>query len=122
LTFILAVPGENVVHGIRMRFLVTLLLVIGRLAVAAGIENAVCEQTGPCSYHIDFQAPPEAGSIAVYTNARADRIDSRRPLLTSPPKPGGRDRTGIIGARMNGRHIPHEGPINFRDLGGLPHV
>jgi protein-tyrosine phosphatase len=111
--------------------LVALLLVISRLVLAAGIENAICEKTGPASYHIEFQAPREAGSIEVYASTRADRIDSKRPLRTvrrSPvdvtvPAAAGRVyfhlRPQSGPARVVSiRHIPLEGAINFRDLGG----
>jgi len=114
-----------------MKLLVAVLFVVSRLALAAGIENAICEQTAPSTYHIQFQAPPEAGSVAIYASAQADRIDSKQPLLSSRRSPvdvtvpGGSGRVYFHLKPQTGptrvvsiRHLPLEGAINFRDLGG----
>ncbi len=114
-----------------MKILASLVFLAGRLVVAAGIENAVCEQTSPTTYHIEFQAPSDAGSIAIYASSHADRIDSAQPVLTTRRSPvdvtvpadsgrvyfhlkpqSGPPRVVSI------RHIPLEGAVNFRDLGG----
>ncbi|HEY4365130.1 MAG TPA: tyrosine-protein phosphatase [Bryobacteraceae bacterium] len=114
-----------------MRTVAALLLAIGRLTLAAGIENAFSEQTGPTTYHLEFQAPADAGSIAIYASSRADRIDSAKPLLTvrSGPAdvtvPSSSVRVYFHLKLQSGatrvvstRHIPLEGAVNFRDLGG----
>jgi protein-tyrosine phosphatase len=113
-----------------MKFVAALLLA-GSLAFSAGIENAVCEQTSPTTYRIEFQAPPNAGSIAIYASTRADRIDSARPLLTTRSStaevtvPAGSGRIYFHLKPQSGptrvvstRHVPLEGAVNFRDLGG----
>jgi protein-tyrosine phosphatase len=114
-----------------MKFLAAFLFVLGRLALAAGIDNATCEQTGPTTYHLEFQAPADAGAIAIYASSRADRIDSAQPVLTtrrSPADvtvPAGASRVYFHLKPQSGptrvvatRRIPLDGAANFRDLGG----
>ena len=101
------------------------------LAMADGIENATCEQTGPGTYRIDFQSSPTAGPISIYASAHADRIDSAKPILvasagpariTVPDQPGRvyfhlKPKSGPTRV-VSIRRLPLEGAANFRDLGG----
>jgi protein-tyrosine phosphatase len=102
-----------------------------RLALAAGIENAICEQTGPTTYHIEFQAPADAGPIAIFASAHPDYIDSAYPVLTtrsSPAEVTAPNRAGRLYFHLKPqsgptsvvatRRVPLEGAVNFRDLGG----
>lgn len=116
-----------------MKVLAALLLVLGRLALAAGIDSAVCEQTVPTTYHLEFQAPADAGDIGIYASSRADRIDSAQPVLTTRRSPvdvtvpAGSARVYFHLKPQSGptrvvstRRVPLEGAVNFRDLGGYP--
>jgi protein-tyrosine phosphatase len=111
-----------------MRILTTVLIV--PLALAAGIENLSCDQTGPNSYRIQFTAS-DSGPIRVYASVSPDRIDSPDPVATTekgpveisiPGKPGrvyfhlkpARGASRVVAVRR----LPLEGAVNFRDLGG----
>ena len=100
-------------------------------SAAAGIENAVCEQAGPGAYRITFDAPREAGAIAVYASSRADRIDTKDPVLKGAKSPAqvtvpvenrrvyfhlkpASGPTRVVAVRK----IAVEGAPNFRDIGG----
>ena len=64
----------------------TILLAI-RLAGAGAISQAACEQTGANSYRISFEGGPANGDIAIYASSRADRIDTRTPLVKTRKSP-----------------------------------
>ena len=112
-----------------MRSAVLVLFVGIHLACAGAIDNASCEQTGVNSYRISFQAGSN-DEIAIYASSRADRIDSRRPLLKTRSSPvevtvpsTGRvyfhlkPRSGPVRV-VSVRRLSLEGASNFRDLGG----
>jgi protein-tyrosine phosphatase len=99
-------------------------------ASAAAIENAVCEQTGPASYRLDFRVT-DAGPVTVYVSSSADRIDNPKPvaILRKAPAevsvPGQSGRVYFHLKPENGptrvvstRRLPLEGAVNFRDVGG----
>lgn len=107
----------------------TVLLAV-RLAGAAGISQAACEQTGANSYRISFEGGPANGDVAVFASSRADRIDTRTPLVNARKSPvevtvPGTGRVYFHLKPPSGpvrvvsvRRLPLEGAPNFRDLGG----
>ena len=97
---------------------------------SAGVENAVCEQTGPASYRLSFEATGDS-PVRVYASSSAGRVDTRQPvavLRKSPADVSVPVRSGRVYFHLrpeNGptrvvsiRRLPLEGAINFRDLGG----
>jgi len=114
-----------------MRLTISLaFLLITRLALAAGIENATCEQTGPAKYRIDF-ANSDSGPVRIYASSSPDRIDSSEPVATVKSAPADvtvTGRTGRVYFHLKPAHgpvrvvavrrLPLEGAANFRDLGG----
>lgn len=107
----------------------TILLAI-RLAGAGAISQATCEQTGANSYRISFEGGPANGDIAIYASSRAERIDTRTPLVKTRKSPvevtvPGAGRVYFHLKPPSGparvvsvRRLPLEGAPNFRDLGG----
>ncbi|HTS50537.1 MAG TPA: tyrosine-protein phosphatase [Bryobacteraceae bacterium] len=110
----------------------TALLVCALIAplAPAAVENAVCEQTGPASYRLSFEASGD-GPVTVYASSSAGRIDTHQPVAVirkSPADVSVPGRQGRIYFHLkpeNGptrvvsiRRLPLEGAINFRDLGG----
>ena len=72
--------------NIRLLILIPLLSALSISAgatVAADIEDATCEQTGPGSYRINFHASPDSGAVEIFASSRPDRIDSTRAVATS---------------------------------------
>ena len=100
-------------------------------ALAASLENPMCERIGPDRYRIDYQATPDAGPVEVFASSRPDRIDSSQAVLTIRQPPADINVPGRAGrvyfhlrpasgpARVvSVRRLPLEGAVNFRDLGG----
>jgi protein-tyrosine phosphatase len=113
---------------IRSSLLVWILAV--PLASAATVDRAVCEQTGPVSYRLDFRVDG-GGPVKVYASSSADRIDTRDPVAVirkSPAEvsvPGTSGRVYFHLKPEDGptrvvaiRRLPLDGAGNFRDLGG----
>jgi hypothetical protein len=50
--------------------------------VATGMENPTFELVRPGTYRLYFQAPPEAGPVAVSASSKPDGIDSKQALFT----------------------------------------
>ncbi len=94
-----------------------------------GFEATAVEQVKPGVYRLSYSAP--AGSaVSVYASSRADRIDSREPLVVarnSPvevtphvtaPRVYLHLKNGAETRVVAERRLPLEGAANFRDLGG----
>jgi protein-tyrosine phosphatase len=121
--------------GVLMKNLAAFLLVVAcRCAVAADIEAAKVEQTGPGVYSIQFQGPPDEFPIAVYANSDPGQAGSGNPVATAVqpanvpivvnlPAASGRvyfhlkPRSGLTRV-VSIRRLPLDGAPNFRDLGG----
>ena len=119
---------------IRLMLLILLLCALSisaGAAVAADIEDATCEQTGPSSYRINFHASSDTGPVEIFASSRPDWIDSTKAVATvrttsatvSVPGRTGRvyfhlkPRNGLVRV-VSIRRLPLEGAVNFRDLGG----
>jgi protein-tyrosine phosphatase len=100
------------------------------LASAGTIDNALCEQTGPASYRLDFRVS-DGGPVTVYASSSADKIDTSKPVAVirkSPAEVSVPGRTGRVYFHLKPEHgptrvvsirrLPLQGAVNFRDLGG----
>lgn len=100
-------------------------------APAAAVTAATCDQVGPSTYRITYEATPDAGPVRVYASASAERFDQTSPLSTATTSPvtvsvpNDRGRVYFHMKPHSGpsrvvatRRLPLEGALNFRDLGG----
>lgn len=102
-----------------------------RSGSSGGVANAVCTETGPGTYRIEFEALPGAGPVAIFASSRADKVDSQDALVKAATSPaevrfGDGSRRVYFHLRpatgtervVATRRLPLTGVANFRDLGG----
>jgi protein-tyrosine phosphatase len=116
------------------RLIAFLFILACRPVLAAGIEQAKVEQTGPGSYSIQLQASQDAYPIAIYFNSDPGPSESGKlaataahpanePIVVNLPAESGRVYFHLkprLGAArvVSIRRLLLTGAANFRDLGG----